>query len=159
MTILVFQMTQISNMRVIGYMVHCLKIVKLWHFSTEFSFELQKLLSNQPFCGLYQGSWHVLHYTVHMTPLLLEALWRTTSSVSYRWMCISHHSLVRTRLSVIPLWQLFSCSPYKMHGKWLTMHTCHCWVNLAIFWSSQLHAFCVHDSPYVQEMLPIWIKI
>ena len=152
-------MTQISNMQVIGYMVHCLKIVKLWHFSIEFSSELQKLLSSQPFCGLFQCSWHMLHYMVHMTPLLLEALWRTTSSVSYRWTCISHHSLVRTRLSVIPLWQLFSCSPYKMHGKWLTMHTCHCWVNLAIFWSSQLHAFCVHDSPYVQEMLPIWIKM
>ena len=126
-------MTQISNMQVIGYMVHCLKIVKLWHFSIEFSFELQMLLSTQPFCGLYQGSWHVLHYTVHVTPLLLEALWKTTSSVCYRWTCVSHHTLLRTRLSAIPIWQHFSCSPYKMQGKWLTMRTCHCWVNLAIF--------------------------
>ena len=36
MTILIVQMTQISNMKVISLVVNFLKIIKLWHLSIEF---------------------------------------------------------------------------------------------------------------------------
>jgi len=39
MTILLVQVTQISNMKVIGFMVDFLKIFKLWHLSIEFEGE------------------------------------------------------------------------------------------------------------------------
>ena len=47
----------------------------------------EKRAAKQPLCSLFRNSWHVLHYTVHMTPLcalwkLLKALGRTTSSVT-----------------------------------------------------------------------------
>ena len=43
MTILLFQVTQISNMKVIGFMVEFLEIFKLWHLSNEFYGDRQKV--------------------------------------------------------------------------------------------------------------------
>ena len=43
MTIIIVQMTQISDMKVIGLMVDFLKIIKLWHFSIEFYGDWQEL--------------------------------------------------------------------------------------------------------------------
>ena len=45
-TILIVQMTQISNMKVISLMVEFLKIVKLWHLSIEFYGEWQKVATH-----------------------------------------------------------------------------------------------------------------
>ena len=55
-----------------------------------------KRAAKRPLCGLFRGSWHVVHYTVHMTPLcalwkLLKALGRMTSIVTDM---LSHHTLV-----------------------------------------------------------------
>ena len=41
MTILIVQMTQISNMKVIGLIVDFKQVVKLWHLSMEFYGEWQ----------------------------------------------------------------------------------------------------------------------
>ena len=46
MTILTIQMTQISNMKVIGFMVDFKQIVKLWHLSIEFCGEWQKVATH-----------------------------------------------------------------------------------------------------------------
>jgi len=43
MTILLVQVTQISNMKIIGFMVDFLKIIKVWHLSIEFNSEWQKM--------------------------------------------------------------------------------------------------------------------
>ena len=49
MTILIVQMIQISNVKVIGLMVDFKKIVKLWHISIEFY-------------GEWQLAWHICHH-------------------------------------------------------------------------------------------------
>ena len=46
----------------------------------------EKIAAKQPLRGFFRGSWHVLHYMVHVTPLcvlwkLLKAFARTISSV------------------------------------------------------------------------------
>jgi len=44
----------------------------LWFFSGERAAKL-------PLCGLFWGSWHVLHYTVHVTSLC--SLWKSVEAV------------------------------------------------------------------------------